>query len=153
MAKKSRKRRTAAPAAEVPGAGVVNRPAPERTPLALASPGGVGSLIGMVFGVGLLVLGVLGFARSEPLPTPLVVALVIAGALEAVLCWQTLHRSRTAWSFAVALSGTAAMVCILGAPKIASAMGAALPIALIPAVIAVVVTIALTMAADDVSTV
>lgn len=151
MAKKSRKRRSAAAAVEAPRAEAVKRPAPEKTPLVLGSPGGVGSVVGMVFGVGLLALGAIGFFRADPLPGPLVIALILAGGLETVLCWQTLHRSRVAWSFAVALSGTASLVCIFGAPKIASAMGASIAVATIPAVVAVVVTIALAMAAQDVA--
>src|SRR5687767_15146292 len=118
MSKKNRKRRSsAASAVEAPkqSARVVARP---RVRLPTSSPGAVGAYLGMVFGLGLFGLGVGGKFLSDPLPTPLVLALCLGGALEVVLCWRTLVRSRVAWSFATSLSGTVALICLFGAPKI-----------------------------------
>jgi len=124
---------------------------PRKRRLAPGSPGAVGTYIGMVFGVGLLVLGISSGFRAEPLPVPLIIALCLAGVLEALLCWQTLARSRVAWSFAVTLSGTAGLVCLFGAPKIRDVMGVSFFLAMLPVVVAASVTILLGVAAEDVA--
>lgn len=154
MAKKNRKRQSSAAVAVEPlvsGPGRRAREAAARQSLPLGSPGGVGSVIGIVFGIGIFALGLLGAMKAEPLPVPLILALCVGGALQTVLCWQTIRRSRTAWSFAVSLSGTTSLVCIFGSPKISSEMGASLTVGLIPALLAVIVTCMLVMAAADVS--
>jgi hypothetical protein len=153
MSKKNRKRRAAA-AVEPPareGAGRVAVAAPARQPLAPGSPGAVGAYIGMLVGVGFVVLAVVGAVRADRLPVPLILAMLAAGAAEVLLCWRTLRRSRVAWSFAVALSGTIALACLFGAPKIRDAMEVGIAIAAIPTLLATLATVLMAMVAEEIS--
>jgi hypothetical protein len=110
-----------------------------REPLPSASAGAFGAYLGMGFGLTLLAMAALAVVGKVDLPTPLVLALFMGGPLQGVLCWKALHRSRVAWSFAVALSGTAALVCLFSAPKIRDALGLSIGMAILPAVVALVV--------------
>ncbi|HYU14717.1 MAG TPA: hypothetical protein VEL05_01545 [Candidatus Acidoferrum sp.] len=156
MGKKSRNRRVAA-AVEQPRGGA-NRAAgghaphahrPE--PLAASSSGAIAVYIGVPFGLALLILGLAGGLRADPLPSPLVIALCLAGALEAVLCWRTLYRSRVAWSFAVALSGTLTMAFLFGSPKVRDTIAVPIGVAVVPALVALLVTCLLAAAASEIS--
>jgi hypothetical protein len=151
MGKKSRKRRSAAVAVDPPSGELKRAPAARRPrePLSRTSPGAIGAYLGILYGLGLLVLGATGGLRADPLPVPLVLALCLAGPLECVLCWLVLQRSRTSWSFAVALSGTTALVCLFGAPKVGDALGLSIGVAVLPSVAALTVAVLLAMAADD----
>lgn len=153
MAKKSKKRRTGAAAVEPPRAEARQAPRTEerRKPLAPTSAGAMGAYLGMAFGFSLLGLGIIGGLRAERLPIPLIIALCLAGPLEVWLCWQVLRRSRVAWSFAVALSGTASLVCLFSSPKIRDALALPIGLAVLPAVIAGVVAWLLASASADVS--
>ncbi len=110
-----------------------------RTPLPPGSSGAFGAYLGMAFGLTLVTLAAMGAIGKVDLPVPLILALFLAGPLEGVLCWKVLHRSRAAWSFAVALSGTTALVCLFSAPKIRDALGLSIGMAILPAAIALVV--------------
>jgi hypothetical protein len=153
MGKQSKKRR--APAVEPPRTEVRGQPAASashpRSPLPATSPGAIGSYLGMGIGFGLLVLGVLGQLRSDPLPFALVLAMCLFGALECVVSWLTIRRQRVAWSFAVSLSGTMALACLFGAPKIRDAMDVGIGLAVMPSLLAAVTTVLLAMAADAIS--
>jgi hypothetical protein len=159
MAKRNqRKRPSAVSAVESPSMAPRSEPRPSRLkaaaprePLAPASVGAIGAYLGMAFGLTLFVLGILGTMRADTLPIPLLVALFLAGPLQTGLCWQVLRRSRTAWSFAVALSGTAALVCLFSAPKLRDALGLSIGIAILPSLVAAVVTWLLVSAASDVA--
>jgi len=154
MAKKSKKRRTGAAAVEPPRAEAKQaapRTEERRKPLAPTSAGAMGAYLGMAFGFSLLGLGIIGGLRAERLPIPLIIALCMAGPLLVWLCWQVLRRSRVAWSFAVALSGTASLVCLFSSPKIRDALALPIALAVLPAVIAGVVAWLLASASADVS--
>ncbi len=142
MGKRSQKRRAAA-VETPPRTETRRRAAPEapkaREPLPAGSTGAFGAYLGMAFGLTLLILGVMGAIGTVDLPLPLILALCFAGPLQGALCWKALHRSRVAWSFAVALSGTAALVCLFSAPKIRDALGLSIGMAILPAVVALVV--------------
>lgn len=148
MGKKNRKRQ-AATAVEPPRPAA--KPAASKGPLPAASVGAVGAYIGIAIGVGFLILAGLGGLRSDPLPTPLIIALVVGGGFEVALCWRTIQRSRVAWSFAVALSGTVALATLFGAPKIRDAMAVPITIAVLPSLIAVLATVLMAMAAEEIS--
>ena len=122
-----------------------------RAPLPAASAGAFGAYLGMAFGLTLLILAAVGAAGKVDLPMPLVLALLMAGPLLGALCWKALHRSRVAWSFAVALSGTAALVCLFSAPKIRDALGLSIGMAILPAAVALVVCWLLSTASAAVS--
>jgi hypothetical protein len=149
MGKKNRKR-PAATAVEPPRP-AVKPAAAAKGPLAAGSVGAIGAYIGIAIGVGFLILAALGGMRSDPLPTPLIIALVVGGAAEVVLCWRTIQRSRIAWSFAVALSGTVTLATLFGAPKIRDAMSVPITIAVLPSLIALLATVLMAMAAEEIS--
>jgi hypothetical protein len=156
MGKKNRKRPAATPVGSRPTATSVEPPRPaarpaSKGPLPAASAGAMGAYIGIAIGVGFLVLAALGGLRADPLPTPLVLALLLSGAFEVALCWQTIQRSRVAWSFAVALSGTVTLATLFGAPKIRDALGVPIMLAVLPSLIAAVATVLLAMAAEEIS--
>lgn len=152
MGKHSKKRRAAAVETsgdeELRPRAVAARP---RSPLPSSSPGAIGAYLGIGLGLGFLVLGVLGGLRAYPLPFPLVLGMVLVGALQIICSWLTLRRARVAWSFAVSMSGTIALVCLFGAPKIRDAMEVGIGVAVLPSVLAAVTTVFLAMAADAIS--
>lgn len=152
MGKQSKKRRAAAVEAT---ADEVPRPPADaerpRDPLPPSSPGAIGAYLGIGLGLGFLALGVMGGLREKALPSMLVLGMVLFGALQIVCAWLTLRRARVAWSFAVAMSGTIALTCLFGAPKIRDAMEVSIGVAMLPSVLAAVTTIFLAMAADAIS--
>ena len=135
MGKQSKKRRAAA--VEVTTDEVARpraEPARPRSPLPGSSPGAIGAYLGVGLGIGFLILG-----------------MILVGALQVVCSWLTLRRARVAWSFAVSMSGTIALTCLFGAPKIRDAMEIGIGVAMLPSVLAAVTTIFLAMAADAIS--
>jgi len=154
MGKRSQKRKAAA--VETPPRTETRRraaaeAAKPREPLPPGSSGAFGAYLGMAFGLTLLILGLMGAVGKVDLPVPLVLALCLAGPLQGALCWKVLQRSRVAWSFAVALSGTAALVCLFSAPKIRDALGLSIGMAILPAAVALVVCWLLSTASAAVS--
>jgi len=119
-------------------------------PLGLTTAGGMGAVVAMLLGVGLIVLGAYGALEEHPLPMPLTTALLLFGALLAVLGWFALRRVRLAWAFTTSLSGTAAVAFLFSAPKIRDALGMELGVALLPAMIGAAACIMLALAAPDV---
>jgi hypothetical protein len=151
MAKRSQKKRADANV-EAPRPESKPQPAAtKRKPLPPVSSGAVGSYLGIAFGLTLLGLGLLGALGAVDLPVPLIVSLFLTGPLQMALCWQALHRSRAAWSFAIALSGTAALVFLFSAPKIRDALGLPIGAAVLPSFVALVITWLLASAASEVS--
>lgn len=153
MGKQSKKRRAAAvevagDEAPLPRAATA-RP---RSPLPSSSPGAIGAYLGIGLGLGFLGLGMLGgISSSHSLPYPLVLGMILFGALQTVCAWLTLRRARVAWSFAVSMSGTIALACLFGAPKIRDAMEVSIGVAMLPSLLAAVTTVFLAMAADAIS--
>lgn len=127
----------------------------KRPPLAPSSIGWWGAALGIALGLGLLGLGLLGLGasagfREQPLPLPLVIALCVAGAIQAALSWYTIRRVRVAWAFATAIGGTAAVVFLFSAPKIRDALEVSLGMALLPAAIGAAVATLLALAAAEI---
>jgi hypothetical protein len=118
-------------------------------PLGLTTAGGLGALTAMALGVGLLLLGVGGALKDDPLPPPLVVALFLFGGLQAGLGWFAFRRVRAAWAFATSLAGTTAVAFLFSAPKIRDALEIELGIALIPSLVGAAACLMLAMAAPD----
>jgi integral membrane sensor domain MASE1 len=145
---------TAKPDNEKPTARAVEAPARTRPvrlpPLRTQSPGGMGAVLAMLLGVGLLILGLAGIFRDDPLPMPLTIALCLVGAIEAGLGWLTLLRMRAAWAFATAIAGTAGTAFFFSAPKIRDALEIGLGVALVPALVGATTCILLAMAAPDI---
>jgi len=119
-------------------------------PLGVTTAGGLGAITAMALGVGLALLGVAGGLKENPLPMPLVVALLLFGALQTVLGWLAFRRVRAAWAFATSLAGTAALAFLFSAPKIRDALEVELGIALLPSLVGAAACIMLAMAAPDV---
>ena len=151
MAKRSQKRRAGAVEAPRQESKRAPEAAAKRQPLPPVSAGALGSYLGMALGLTLLGLGAMGAVGSVDLPGPLIIALFLGGPLQMALCWQALHRSRAAWSFATALSGTAALVFLFSAPKIRDALGLPIGAAILPCFVALVVTWLLASAASQLS--
>jgi hypothetical protein len=151
MAKRSQKKRAEAVQPQRREPSREPAAAPRRKPLSPASSGAVGSYLGIAFGLTLLGLGGMAALGGVDLPVPLIVTLFLTGPLQMALCWQVLHRSRAAWSFAVALSGTAALVFLFSAPKIRDALGLPIGAAILPSFVALVVTWLLATAASQLS--
>ena len=118
-------------------------------PLGITTVGGIGALVAMALGVGLIALGALTAPGKHPLPTPLMIALLLAGSLEAALGFFTLRRVRAAWAFATSLAGTAAVAFLFSAPKIRDALEIELGVALLPCLVGAAACIMLAMAAPD----
>jgi hypothetical protein len=122
----------------------------KRPPLAPSSIGWWGAALGIALGLGLLGLGASAGFREQPLPLPLVIALCVAGAIQAALSWYTIRRVRAAWAFATAIGGTAAVVFLFSAPKIRDALDVSLGMALLPAAIGAAVATLLALAAAEI---
>ena len=95
---------------------------------------------GIAFGVAAsaLVAGVAAFMAN--LPAVLGVTLIIMGAAVPVLAYQSLHRSRAAWSTLTAILAVLGIVTLFGAPKLRKGVGIQLATALIaPGLLAIAV--------------
>jgi integral membrane sensor domain MASE1 len=123
----------------------------KRSPLQPGSTGWLGASIGIALGLGLFALGASSMFREVPLPPPLVIALCVVGALEAVVSWYTIRRVRVAWAFATAIGSTAAVVFLFSAPKIRDGLEVSLTVALMPALVGAVAATLLALASDEVS--
>ena len=87
-------------------------------------------------------------------------AVSIAGTVQALCCLFALQRSRTAWSFGLALNGTMTVVFLFGAPRMRDALERLswitdrigdVPLALgfVPAVVFAAITALLAMSSDQ----
>lgn len=83
---------------------------------AVFQPRWVGHAIAGAAGLAALVASY--FAFHKDMPNELSVALVVAGLALVALVALSLLRSRPAWSFLVAMTGTLALVTFLAAPKL-----------------------------------
>ena len=123
--------------------------AKERLPA--SSPGAWGAALGGLLGLGLAWIGIDGMLDGS-LPLPLTIGLLVSGPLLAALCGMTIYRVRAAWSFALAMCGTAGLVFLFSAPKIRDALEVSLTIALLPCVAGATAAVLLAMAAADIKT-
>lgn len=113
------------------------------------SPAFIAAGLGMLAGVCLFGYGVWSMFQPEPPPAPFSVSMALAGAVEWLVCFMAVRRSRAAWSFALALNGTGCAVFLFGAPKVRDGLETSLAIGLAPAVIFLVITILFGMASNE----
>jgi hypothetical protein len=74
-------------------------------------------------------------ALADGLPPVMGITMLFLGVLMPWLTWKSVHRSRAAWSFLIAVVAVFGVVCLFGAPKIRHLLGIDLGLALIiPAV-------------------
>ena len=118
-------------------------------PLGVTTAGGLGAMTAMALGVALTLLGAAAALKDDPLPMPLVVALLLFGSLQAALGWLAFRRVRAAWAFATSLAGTTALAFLFSAPKIRDALDVELGVALLPSLVGAAACIMLAMAAPD----
>jgi MFS family permease len=111
--------------------------------LAAFAPRLVGHGIGFVAGIASLAAGFAAFGST--IPGVVAATLIITGLVVPVLSWRSLQRSRTAWSFLIAILAVLATVTFFGAPKVRHVLGIGLWYALIIPAIEVVGVIALSM--------
>jgi hypothetical protein len=97
----------------------------------LAALMGIASLIGGFFALG------------TGLPPVMGITMLFIGGLLPWLTWKSLHLSRPAWSFLIAIVAVFGLVCLFGAPKIRHLLGIDLGFALIIPAIQLACVIAL----------
>lgn len=119
-----------------------------RDTLSSDAPGRYGCILAIAVGFGMIGLGVylLGVGASA---MPLKVALLLMGAANAILGFLALRRNRVAWSFALSLNGTLAVVFLFGAPKIRDAASIGLGLAVSPAFVFGLTTVLLGLSGRD----
>jgi hypothetical protein len=78
---------------------------------------GLAALIGILS----FVAGIASIATGQQ--PVLSVTLLVTGALMGLLVWKSLHYSRPAWSFLIAIASVLGTVMLFGAPKVASLVG------------------------------
>ena len=89
----------------------------------------MGHGLAVLMGVAALVGGIAAFAKGmQPV---MGVTLLVLGGLIPWLTWKSLHLSRPAWSFLIAIVGVIGLVCLFGAPKIRHLLGVDLGFAMI----------------------
>jgi hypothetical protein len=89
----------------------------------------MGHGLAVLMGIAALVGGIAAFAKGmQPV---MGVTLLVLGGLIPWLTWKSLHLSRPAWSFLIAIVGVIGLVCLFGAPKIRHLLGVDLGFALI----------------------
>ena len=149
MGKQSRKRRVAAAATALDQLPPDRPVRALRQRLTMDSTAYWGAWGGVAMGGALLGLGLLSLFRGSSLPLPLTIALTVAGGLQGLLSFFTLQRRRAAWSFALSLSGTAALAFLFTAPKIRDTMHVSIAVALIPCAVGTLLTLLLAMSPLD----
>jgi len=105
--------------------------------------------LAILVGVVLLARGTQQLATRASTPMPLSFALVTIGALELILSWLVLQRSRAAWSFLTSLNGTMFVVALFGAPKLRDSLEIPITAALIPCLIFGTVCLLASLGHDD----
>lgn len=91
-----------------------------------------------------------GFAAlADGLPPVMGVTMLFVGGLMPWLTWKSLHHSRPAWSFLIAVVAVFGIVCLFGAPKIRNLLGIDLGFALVIPAIQTACVIALAKLGGD----
>ncbi|HUH05889.1 MAG TPA: hypothetical protein VML75_28060 [Kofleriaceae bacterium] len=113
------------------------------------SPGFIGAAAGILVGLLVFGYGVMSFMDVSPPPLPKSVAMVVLGFLEMVLCFYAMRRVRVAWSFALSLNATAAVIFLFGAPKVRDAFAIDMVLSLVPTLVFIAITALLAVAAEE----
>jgi hypothetical protein len=107
----------------------------------------VGHLIPVLLAAGYLVGAIAAITHNAPGVVGM--TLLVAGVLMPVLAWHSLHRSRPAWAFLVAICGVFAVVELFGAPKVRGALDVSLWLTMIlPGLNVVAVAALISLRAD-----
>lgn len=110
---------------------------------AALAPRLIGHGLALVMAVASFVGGIA--ALSKGMPPVMGVTMLVLGGLLPALTWKSLHHSRAAWSFLIAVVAVFAAVCFFGAPKIRHILGIGLWHAMILPGLQIVCVIALSM--------
>jgi hypothetical protein len=89
----------------------------------------MGHGLALLMGIASLVGGIASLAKG--LPPVMGVTMLVVGGLIPWLTYKSLHLSRPAWSFLIAMVAVFGIVCLFGAPKIRHLLGVDLGLALI----------------------
>lgn len=116
------------------------------TVCAVIAPRAIGHGLGAAAGL-LALVGAYGATAKDMHPV-LPATLLVVGLLVPVLVWQSLVRSRAAWSFLIAICAVLGIVTLFGATKVRTAAGIGLWDALIIPGLLAVATAALAMTRD-----
>ncbi len=110
---------------------------------AAVAPRLIGHGLAAAMGIASLVGGIA--ALSKGLPPVMGMTMLVVGGMLPVLTWKSLQRSRSAWSFLIAVVAVFAAVCFFGAPKVRALLGIGLWYAMIIPGLQIVCVIALSM--------
>ena len=102
--------------------------------LSPGSPAHIGSIAGLLAGLGLVACGVY-FMLAASTSLTLNISLIVMGIAEFATSFYTLKRLRVAWSFALSINGTAFVVFLFTAPRIRDTAEVSIGVALIPCLI------------------
>jgi hypothetical protein len=108
-----------------------------------------GSYLGMLAGVLLVGFALRMLFGGSDTPMPFQLAVLLAGALELIVCGLTLRRNRAAWAFALSLNGTLAAIFLFGAPTLRDAFEITLLVGLLPTSGFALLTTLLAMGTED----
>jgi len=106
-----------------------------RKPLTGNSPALFGAWAGMAYGFVLFGYGLLKVLGDSELPTLLAIAIAFTGFVLSTISFFVMKRVRLAWSFASSISGVAALILLLAAPKIRDVMDIPLAQAVVPSLL------------------
>jgi hypothetical protein len=116
--------------------------------LAALAPRLVGHGLAAVIGLSSIVGGIAALTGTS-LPDVMGWTMVVSGVLFPLLIWYSLHHSRAAWAFLIALLVVFATVTFFGAPKVRHVLGIGLWHALIIPGLQIVAAIGLSMLRDE----
>ena len=115
--------------------------------LSSQSPARWGAYLGLFCGCTCLVYGASTLGQSRPLPYS--IAFLLCGVVELATCWFTIFRRRIAWSFAVSLNGTGALIFLFAIPKVRDGFGVPAILAVLPFFVLTLTTILLSLGNDE----
>lgn len=115
-----------------------------RKKLNSSEPAYFGCFLTIVIGVAMALLGAYLLVTGAS-AMPLKVALLLVGGAHALLGVLALQQNRVAWSFALSVNGTLAVVFLFGAPKVRDAAEINLGLAIAPAFIFGIATMLLAL--------
>jgi hypothetical protein len=111
--------------------------------IAAVAPRLVGHGIAVIVGLAALVGGFASLTTT--FPGVVAAALLVTGVVLPTLTWRSIHHSRSAWAFLVAILAVLATVTFFGAPKVRNVLGIGLWYALIIPAVGLIGVIALSM--------
>lgn len=110
---------------------------------------GAGCYLGLISALVLAAFGLRMLFGDSDSPAPFQVAVLLAGALQGLVCGLALRGQRAAWAFALSLNGTLAVMFLFGATQLRDAFEVAFVVGLIPSVAFGLITALLALGADE----